>query len=134
MSGAMQRETEKAEELDFEQKPKVSEHLGGRLIVFSYPLSMSDETASRLKAELDSRLSDLGAHAIVLDQGASAYEPNALGPISLELSALLEEVGALSEMVRRLVEFVEAGEDPTPPERTLDGELVGGARDQTRSL
>lgn len=134
MSGAMQRETEKAEELDLEQKPKVSEHLGGRLIVFSYPSSMSDETASRLKAELDVRLRDLGAQAIVLDQGASAYEPNALGPISLELSALREEVGALAEMVRRLVGYIEAGEEEERPEQTLDGEIVGGPRDQSRSL
>ena len=134
MSGAMQRETEKAEELDLEQKPKVSEHLRGRLIVFSYPSSMSDETALRLKAELDLRLRDLGAHAIVLDQGASAYEPNALGPVSLELSALREEVGALVEMVRRLVAYLETGEEEDQPERTLEGEILGGPRDQTRSL
>lgn len=134
MSGAMQREAEKAEELDLEPKPNVSEHLGGRLIVFSYPSSMSDEQAARLKFDLDFRLRDLGAQAIVLDQGASAYEPNALGPVSLELSALREEVGALVEMVRRLVGYIEAGEEEDQPERTLEGEILGGPRDQSRSL
>lgn len=134
MSGAMQRETEKAEEIDLEQKPKVSEHLGGRLIVFSYPTSLSTETAIHLQAALEGRMSELGAKAIVLDQGASAYEPNALGPISLELSALREEVGALAEMVLRLVGYIEAGEEEERPEQTLDGEIVGGPRDQSRSL
>lgn len=133
MSGAMQRETEKAEELDLEQKPKTTT-IDDRLVVISYPGILSDDQRRLIEVSLQDRLRATGLEAIVLDAGAEVYRPSLLGQVSLQLSCLEADVAALAEMVRRLVGYIEAGEEEEQPERTLEGEILGGPRDQTRSL
>lgn len=133
MSGAMQRETEKAEELDLEQKTKTTT-IDDRLVVISYPGILSDEQRRGIELSLQDRLQATGLEALVLDAGAEVYRPSLLGQVSLQLSSLEADVAALAEMVRRLVGYMEAGEEEERPEQTLDGEIVGGPRDQSRSL
>lgn len=128
MSGAMQRETEAAEDADLEQQAKVTT-IDDRLIVVSYPCVMSDEARCSLERALADRLIDAGLQVMVLDSGAEVYRPSMLGQVSAQLSGLEQKVAALAEMVERLVEFVEAGEDDEPEGRTLDGDPAGRARD-----
>lgn len=133
MSGAMQRETEKAEELYLEQSPKTTT-IGDRLVVFSFPGAMSDESREKVEHELCLRLRPLGLTGLVLDCNAEAYQPSAIGTLALQLAEMEGKIEALSEMVGRLLEFVEAGEDDEPEGRTLDGDPAGRARDLGASL
>lgn len=128
MSGAIQRATEAAETADLEQSPKTTT-IGDRLVVFSYPGAMSAECREKIEQELSLRLRPLGLTGLVLDCNAEAYQPSAIGTLALQLAEMEGKLDALSEMVGRLLEFVEAGEDDEPEARTLDGDPAGKPRD-----
>ncbi len=128
MSGAMQRATEAAEAADLEHEPTATK-IDDRLIVISYPGVLRDEARLYIAEALNAELSRFDLRAIVLDSGAEVYRPSLLGGVSIQLSGLEQKVAALAEMVERLVEFVEAGEDDEPEARTLDGDPAGKPRD-----
>lgn len=133
MSGAMQRATEAAEASELEHKPTTTK-IDDRLIVISYPGVLSDEARLHISESLDSELRKFDLRALVLDSGAEVYRPSMIGAVSLQLSSLEAQVAALAEMVERLVEFVEAGEDDQPEGRTLDGDPAGRDRDPDAPL
>lgn len=132
MSGAMQRETEKAEELDLEQKPKTTT-IDDRLLVVSYPNCLSMETRARIEHYLGERMREKGLEVIVLDSGAEVYRPNLLGQARQQLAALEAQVAALSDMVERIVAAIE---DEGEPESslTLDGDPGGKPREPGSAL
>lgn len=129
MSGAMQRETERAEEEDLFAGMAKTTTISDRLIVISYPLEIDNETASRIQEFASEKLKPHGLEVIVLDAGAEVYRPSALGAVALQLTAIEGQVAALAEAVEKIVAFIEVGEEEPQETVSLDGDPGGRPRD-----
>lgn len=129
MSGAMQRETERAEDQDLAEGIPKTTTVDDRLVVVSFPGILDDESRARLKHEIGGQLFDLGLDVIVLDAGAEVYRPSAIGALALQLTAIEGQVAALAEAVEKIVAFIEAGEEEPQETVSLDGDPGGRPRD-----